>query len=119
MIASASRWLRSILMGLVRAYKAVVSPWLPPSCRFVPSCSDYALEALQRKPLLVGLGLIVWRLCRCHPLCRGGFDPVPGSPEEAGETAGRPSVSARRVPELAAAGRIGDLSGDHEAVVEH
>jgi len=77
MIGLVSRFIRTVLRGLVRAYQALVSPLLPPSCRFVPSCSDYALEVLQRKPLLEGLWLIVQRLGRCHPLCRGGYDPVP------------------------------------------
>lgn len=77
MIAFASRLVRRILMGFVRAYQVAVSPLLPPSCRFIPSCSNYALEVLEHKSLLEGLWLIVWRLCRCQPLCRGGFDPVP------------------------------------------
>ena len=117
MIASASRWFRSILMGLVRAYKAAVSSWLPPSCRFVPSCSDYALEALQRKPLLVGLGLIVWRLCRCQPLCRGGFDPVPGGPDKPGKAAGQPPLCCKNRPEASPAGRGGGLSDERQAVL--
>jgi hypothetical protein len=77
MIALLSRWIRRILMALVRVYQATFSALIPPSCRFVPTCSDYALEALERKPLHVGLWLIVRRLARCHPFCRGGFDPVP------------------------------------------
>jgi putative membrane protein insertion efficiency factor len=72
-----SRSVRRILSGLIRAYQRVISPVFAPSCRFVPSCSDYALEVLQRKPLLGGLLLILRRLGRCHPFCRGGFDPVP------------------------------------------
>ena len=76
-IAFVSRMVRGALAGLVRTYQAALSPLFPPSCRFVPTCSDYALEALQRKPLFVGLWLIVRRLGRCHPFCRGGFDPVP------------------------------------------
>jgi putative membrane protein insertion efficiency factor len=77
MTASISRAIRGTLMRLVRLYQRVLSPFLGPSCRFVPSCSDYALEALQRKPLFEGLALIAWRLLRCQPLCKGGFDPVP------------------------------------------
>ncbi|KPL11193.1 hypothetical protein AMJ85_04250 [candidate division BRC1 bacterium SM23_51] len=77
MIAFVSRWVRWGLAGLVRAYQVVISPVFAPACRFAPSCSDYALEVLQRKPLLEGLWLIARRLSRCHPLCRGGFDPVP------------------------------------------
>jgi len=66
-----------MLIVLVKGYRRTLSPLLPPSCRFFPTCSDYALEVLERKPLLVGLWLIVYRLGRCHPLCRGGYDPVP------------------------------------------
>jgi hypothetical protein len=77
MIPIADQLARRILTGLVRGYQAVLSPLFPASCRFVPSCSHYALEVLQRKPLFEGLWLIARRLGRCHPLCRGGFDPVP------------------------------------------
>ncbi|MBM3335156.1 membrane protein insertion efficiency factor YidD [Candidatus Sumerlaeota bacterium] len=77
MIAFVSRPIRLLLMNLIRFYQVAVSPLLRPGCRFFPTCSDYALEALQRKPLLRGLALIAWRLIRCQPLCHGGFDPVP------------------------------------------
>jgi hypothetical protein len=68
---------RSLLFALVRLYQRLLSPLLPPSCRFVPSCSHYALEVLQMWPLLPGLGLIVRRLSRCHPFHAGGLDGVP------------------------------------------
>jgi uncharacterized protein len=61
----------------IRFYRRWVSRWLPPACRFHPSCSQYALEALQKHGALRGLGLTVHRLLRCQPLCPGGFDPVP------------------------------------------
>ncbi len=67
---------RTIFIGLVRAYQLCLSPILPASCRFYPSCSCYALEALRKKPLLKALAMIAWRLARCQPLCRGGYDPV-------------------------------------------
>lgn len=74
-------WLRSALVGLVllpiRAYQYLVSPWLPPSCRFSPTCSAYAEEAVRRHGPWRGTGLALWRICRCHPLARGGHDPVP------------------------------------------
>jgi uncharacterized protein len=60
----------------VRAYKLVVSPWTPPACRFVPTCSEYALEAIEQYGLIRGTARAVSRLFRCHPLHRGGFDPV-------------------------------------------
>ncbi|MCX7963656.1 MAG: membrane protein insertion efficiency factor YidD [Candidatus Sumerlaea chitinivorans] len=61
----------------IRLYQRLISPVLPPSCRFYPTCSNYALEALQTHGLFRALGLIVWRLARCQPLCKGGYDPVP------------------------------------------
>lgn len=66
------------LRGLVALYRKLVSPALPPACRFVPSCSTYADEALAHHGLTRGAPLMIWRLCRCQPLCKGGYDPVPG-----------------------------------------
>ena len=62
---------------LIRGYQLVVSPLLPPSCRFTPSCSQYALEAVNRHGALKGSWLAARRLARCHPFHPGGFDPVP------------------------------------------
>jgi len=89
MIASADWWTRRVAFALVRAYQKAIAPLFPPSCRFVPSCSNYALEALQRKPLPRALWLILRRLCRCHPYSRGGFDPVPPEGDVAPLGAGR------------------------------
>ncbi|MBI2839604.1 MAG: membrane protein insertion efficiency factor YidD [Acidobacteria bacterium] len=69
--------MKGALLMLLRAYKTFVSPLLPPACRFEPSCSDYAREAIERHGTLRALRLSLWRLLRCQPLCRGGFDPVP------------------------------------------
>lgn len=68
------------LLLLVRFYRVVVSPHLPPSCRFYPSCSAYGLEALQLHGPFRGTWLTVWRILRCNPFGGSGFDPVPGSP---------------------------------------
>ena len=68
--------LRGLLVGLVRLYQVTLSPLLPASCRFYPSCSHYALEALRKKPLPTAVGMILWRLARCQPFCKGGYDPV-------------------------------------------
>ena len=65
------------LIGLVRAYQLVVSPFLPPSCRFYPTCSHYAIEALQRHGAWKGFWLALRRVTRCHPWNPGGHDPVP------------------------------------------
>jgi len=60
----------------IRAYQMLVSPWLGAHCRFHPSCSSYAIEALRRHGPLHGLGLALRRVFRCHPYCEGGYDPV-------------------------------------------
>lgn len=65
------------LIWLVRGYQLVVSPFLPPSCRFHPTCSCYAIEALQRHGALKGFWLALRRVSRCHPWHPGGHDPVP------------------------------------------
>ena len=62
---------------LLKGYKRFLSPLLPPACRFEPTCSEYAAEAIGKYGLVKGAGLALWRLLRCHPLCRGGYDPVP------------------------------------------
>ncbi len=65
------------LVGIVRAYQLLVSPLLPPSCRFYPSCSAYAVTALERHGAMKGSWLAARRLARCHPFHPGGIDPVP------------------------------------------
>jgi putative membrane protein insertion efficiency factor len=69
--------MRKIIQLLIRAYQRVLSPLLGPRCRFYPSCSQYALEALEIHGLLSGSWLALRRLGRCHPLHPGGIDPVP------------------------------------------
>ncbi len=65
-----------VALFLIHTYQVVVSPWLGDNCRFVPSCSHYAAEAIARHGLLAGTWLGLRRLLRCHPFHRGGFDPV-------------------------------------------
>ena len=62
---------------MLRAYKRFVSPWLPPACRYYPTCSEYCSEAVERHGVMKGLWIGVKRVCRCHPFSRGGHDPVP------------------------------------------
>ena len=69
--------MRRVLIALVRLYQRAISPMLPPSCRFYPSCSSYALEALERHGAWPGAALAVRRICRCHPFHAGGEDLVP------------------------------------------
>lgn len=66
-----------LLIFFVRVYRAMISALLPPACRFEPSCSAYAEEALHRHGALPGIGLIFRRILRCHPFHPGGYDPVP------------------------------------------
>ena len=67
----------SIALVLLRAYKLLLSPLFVGSCRFTPSCSDYAADALRQHGIVRGGWLAIRRLGRCHPLCAGGYDPVP------------------------------------------
>lgn len=72
--------MQRLLMGLVRAYRLLLSPWLGSACRFEPTCSAYSLQALERHGAAMGSYLTVRRLARCHPWCEGGLDPVPDHP---------------------------------------
>jgi len=67
----------TLVVALIRAYQILVSPWLPPCCRFSPTCSQYAAEAVARHGVGRGLALTLRRLARCHPFAPGGWDPVP------------------------------------------
>lgn len=66
-----------LLIALIRMYRYLLSPWLGRNCRFYPSCSEYAVQAMTQHGALRGSGLTVARLCRCHPWHEGGYDPVP------------------------------------------
>jgi uncharacterized protein len=65
-----------VTLRLLRAYKWAISPMFPPACRYVPSCSEYAMEAVERHGALRGGLMALVRLLRCHPFARGGYDPV-------------------------------------------
>jgi putative membrane protein insertion efficiency factor len=64
-------------LWLIRGYQKFISPMLPPSCRFHPTCSEYGYEAIQKHGLVKGGGLAIWRVLRCNPWGKGGLDPVP------------------------------------------
>ena len=69
--------MKQLLIGIIRFYKKYISPALPPACRFHPTCSVYAIQAIERFGVLRGGLLAVWRVLRCNPFCKGGNDPVP------------------------------------------
>ena len=75
--AAMSGWAVRAMVAVLRAYKYAISPLLGNSCRFEPSCSEYAVEALRRHGAVKGLALAVRRVGRCHPWHPGGYDPVP------------------------------------------
>jgi uncharacterized protein len=67
---------KPLALALLQGYKRWISPIFPPSCRYVPTCSEYAMEAVERYGVLRGFGMAAWRLLRCHPFAHGGLDPV-------------------------------------------
>ena len=66
------------LIALARVYRATLSPLIGRQCRFVPTCSAYFIEAVQKRGPLRGLAMGIWRVLRCNPFCKGGYDPVDG-----------------------------------------
>jgi len=68
---------RTIILGFISFYREVISPLTPKSCRYLPTCSEYGYEAIQKHGIMKGGWLLLKRLVRCHPFCKGGFDPVP------------------------------------------
>ena len=81
------------VIALIRVYQYCISPLLPSMCRFTPTCSRYAIEALQRHGTARGLALTVWRVLRCQPFSRGGYDPVP-------DCHGQPTTSAEQQSDM-------------------
>ncbi len=69
--------MKYILIYLIKFYKFTISPLLPPSCRFYPTCSDYFIQALNYRGFFMGTFLGIFRILRCNPFSKGGFDPVP------------------------------------------
>ncbi|MDR1489266.1 MAG: membrane protein insertion efficiency factor YidD [Desulfovibrio sp.] len=72
----------AVILSPIRLYRLFVSPLLPPCCRFYPSCSEYAEEAVLRHGPVRGGMLAAWRILRCSPLAKGGYDPVPPNPQQ-------------------------------------
>lgn len=72
--------MKGVALWVLGIYKRWVSPALPPSCRYVPTCSEYAMEAVERYGVVRGAAMGAWRLLRCHPFVKGGYDPVVKDP---------------------------------------
>jgi len=68
--------MRRVLILLIRGYKKLISPMLPPSCRFYPTCSEYSIQALEKYGAIKGSAKSIWRILRCNPLNKGGYDPI-------------------------------------------
>ncbi|MCI0489207.1 MAG: membrane protein insertion efficiency factor YidD [Blastocatellia bacterium] len=68
--------MKFVFVSFIKAYQVLISPLLPPACRFTPTCSQYALEAIKKYGVLRGFYMAARRLLRCHPFHRGGYDPV-------------------------------------------
>ncbi len=69
--------MKKVLIFFLKVYKKGISPYLPNACRFTPTCSEYAMEAISKHGAIKGTMLASYRLLRCNPFCRGGYDPVP------------------------------------------
>ncbi len=69
--------MKHVMIWLIGLYRKYISPLKPPCCRFTPTCSAYAIEAFRKRGFFVGFGLTAWRILRCNPFSKGGYDPVP------------------------------------------
>lgn len=92
--------MKAVLRFLLRGYQRWISPALPPACRYTPTCSQYALEAVEVYGALRGSLLAAWRVLRCHPFARGGYDPVPRPKHEAGLRPARTAEGGRAYADL-------------------
>ena len=69
--------MKKVILALIRFYRRHISPHLPPMCRYYPTCSCYAIEAIETHGAFKGSLMAAWRILRCNPFCKGGYDPVP------------------------------------------
>lgn len=69
--------MKKLLLALIKFYRFAISPHTAPSCKYTPTCSQYGLEAIERFGALKGSALTIWRILRCNPFSKGGYDPVP------------------------------------------
>ncbi len=99
----AGKTLKILLLWLIQAYQLLVSPWLGPCCRFYPTCSAYALTAIERFGIVYGSWLALRRVVRCHPFHPGGYDPVPEAShtcQHASHGKNQPSKDTENTPKL-------------------
>ena len=75
--------MKFVFIKLIRFYQKFISPRKVSCCRFIPTCSCYAIEAFEKRGVFVGGALTVWRILRCNPFCKGGYDPVPKTKKKA------------------------------------
>ena len=68
--------MKKLLLTLIKFYQKSVSPLFPARCRYTPTCSAYAIEAIEKKGVFKGVAMAIWRILRCNPFCKGGYDPV-------------------------------------------
>jgi len=73
---SGPEFMKRFFVAIIRGYQKFISPMLRPSCRFQPTCSQYAIEAIEKHGVFKGGAMAVWRILRCNPFCKGGYDPV-------------------------------------------
>ena len=69
--------MKKLLLALIKFYRSAISPHTAPSCKYTPTCSQYGLEAIERFGALKGSALTIWRILRCNPFSKGGYDPIP------------------------------------------
>ncbi|MBQ1838831.1 MAG: membrane protein insertion efficiency factor YidD [Ruminococcus sp.] len=69
--------MKKVLLALIKFYRSAISPYTAPRCKYTPTCSQYGLEAIERFGALRGSALTIWRILRCNPFSKGGYDPVP------------------------------------------
>ncbi len=69
--------MKKLLLKLIRFYQTKISPHTPPACKYYPTCSQYGYEAIEKFGVLKGSALAIWRILRCNPFSKGGYDPVP------------------------------------------
>ena len=69
--------MKKLFLGIIRFYQKKISPLTPPKCKYYPTCSQYGYEAIERFGVIMGSALALWRILRCNPFSKGGYDPVP------------------------------------------